>query len=121
MCEWHLGRNLRQHLPDEILADRWHPITKALPDAFHSLNGWDRLEQAIEAERTWGACTARLALAVKWIDSYGQVAKAQIPTRDPHGINSTGPVSRPCQRSTAGSGTASARSPTARASPSCSI
>lgn len=90
-CEWHLGRNLRQHLPDEILADRRHPITQALPDAFHTLKAWDRLEHAIEAECRYGLHSP-LALAVKWIDSYGQIAKAQIPTRDPHGINSTGPV-----------------------------
>jgi hypothetical protein len=91
LCEWHLGRNLRQHLPDEILADRWHPITKALPNAFHSLEGWEQLEHAIEAERTWGLHRP-LALTVKWMDSYGQIAKAQIATRDPHGINSTSPV-----------------------------
>jgi hypothetical protein len=91
LCEWHLSRNLRGHLPDEILADRWHPITRALSDAFQTLEAWERLEQAIEAERTYGQHRP-LALAVKWIDSYGQIAKAQIPTRDPHAINSTGPV-----------------------------
>jgi hypothetical protein len=79
LCEWHLGRNLRQHLPDEILADRWHPITKALPDAFHSLKGWERLEQAIEAERTLGlhrplalavGCQSRLVVACSVADRW---------------------------------------------------
>ena len=53
-CEWHLGRKLREHLPDEILAQRTHPITVALLDAFHSLERWDRLEHAIRAEHTSG-------------------------------------------------------------------
>lgn len=91
MCEWHLGRNLGQHLPDGILADRWHPITKALPNAFHSLEGWERLAHAIDGERTRGLHRP-LALAVKWLDGYGLVAKAQIATGDPRGINLPGPV-----------------------------
>jgi hypothetical protein len=91
LCEWHLGRNLRRQLPEEILADRWHPITQALPDAFRTLEGWGRLEHAIEAERVYGQHRP-LALAVKWMNGYGQIAKAQISTRDPHAINSTGPV-----------------------------
>jgi hypothetical protein len=90
-CEWHLGRKLRQHLPDEILADRSHPISRALLDAFHSLKAWDRLENAIRTEHTHGEHRP-LGLAVKWLDTYGQIARAQIPTRDPNGLNSTGPV-----------------------------
>jgi hypothetical protein len=90
-CEWHLGRKLRQHVPDELLADREHPITRALPDAFHSLEGWDRLERTIQIEHTDGEHRP-LGLAVKWLDAYGQIARAQIPTREPNGLNSTGPV-----------------------------
>lgn len=90
-CEWHLGRKLRQHVPDELLADREHPITRALPDAFHSLEGWDRLERTIQTEHTDGEHRP-LGLAVKWLDAYGQIARAQIPTREPNGLNSTGPV-----------------------------
>ncbi|MGH2832365.1 MAG: hypothetical protein ACRDK2_06280 [Solirubrobacteraceae bacterium] len=29
---------------------------------------------------------------MKWLDTYGQRARVQIPTRDPNGLNSTGPV-----------------------------
>lgn len=90
-CEWHLGRKLRQHLPDEILADRSHPISRALLDAFHNLQAWDRLEHAIRAEHTH-AEHRPLGLAVKWLDTYGHLARAQIPTREPNGLNSTGPV-----------------------------
>src|SRR5205085_3410952 len=90
-CEWHLGRKLRQHLPDEILDDRVHPISRALLDAFQSLEGWDRLEQAIRTEHTRGEHRP-LGLAVKWMETYGQIARAQIPTREPNGLNSTGPV-----------------------------
>ncbi len=60
-------------------------------DAFHSIEAWTRLEQAIQAEHLSGE-HGPLTLAIKWLDTYGQIAKAQIPTRDPHGINSTGPV-----------------------------
>ncbi|MGH3610406.1 MAG: hypothetical protein ACRDRD_20310, partial [Pseudonocardiaceae bacterium] len=87
-CEWHLGRKLRQHLPDELLDDRGHPITRALPDAFHSLEGWERLEHAIRAEHTDGEHRP-LGLAVKWIETYGQIARAQTRTREPNGLNST--------------------------------
>ena len=87
-CEWHLVRKLRYHLPEGVLADREHPITRALWDAFHSTEAWTRLEDAIRAEHEHGPLT----LAIKWLDTYGQIAKAQIPTRDPHGVNSTGPV-----------------------------
>lgn len=90
-CEWHLGRELRQHLPDELLADRSHPITGALLEPFRSLEAWDRLEHAIRAEHTDGEHRP-LGLAIKWFDTYGQIARAQIPTRDPSGLNSTGPV-----------------------------
>jgi len=90
-CEWHLGRKLRQHLPDEILADRSHPISRALLDAFHSLEAWDRLELTIRSEHTDGQHRP-LGLAVKWLDTYGQLARAQIPTREANGLNSTGPV-----------------------------
>ena len=110
---------LRYHLPEEVLADRQHPITRALWDAFHSIEGWTRLEHAIQAEHLSGE-HGPLTLAINWLDTYGQIAKAQIPTRDPHGINSTGPVEQVLVRSTDGSATASGRSRTARASPSCS-
>jgi len=90
-CEWHLGRKLRQHLPEEILSDRSHPISIALLDAFHHQQAWDKLEHAIRTEHTEGAHRP-LGLAVKWLDTYGQLARGQIPTREPNGLNSTGPA-----------------------------
>jgi hypothetical protein len=90
-CEWHLGRKLREHLPEEILADPRHQITRALQDAFHSDRGWRTLVVSIRDEHETGEHRP-LALAVKWIETYGRIAEAQIATRDPHGINSTGPV-----------------------------
>ena len=89
-CEWHLGRKLRYHLPDQVLADRTHPITVALGDAFHSLERWDPLE--MRSGRAPSGEHGPLRLAIKWLDTYGQLARAQIPTRDPRGPNSTGPV-----------------------------
>jgi hypothetical protein len=90
-CEWRLSRKLRFHLPDEVLADREHPITRALWTAFHTPEAWIGLEDAIRAEHASGEYRP-LALAIKWLETYGQIAEAQIPTRDPPGINSTGPV-----------------------------
>jgi hypothetical protein len=91
LCEWHLGRKLRYHLPDQVLDDREHPITRALRDAFHTPEAWTALEDAIRAEHAHGE-HGPLDLAIKWLSTYGRIAQAQIPTRDPHGINSTGPV-----------------------------
>jgi hypothetical protein len=90
-CEWHLGRKLREHVPAAILADPKHPITRSLPGAFHTPQAWSALEEAIRDEHT-SAEHGPLTLAVRWLDTYGQIAEAQIPTRDPHGINSTGPA-----------------------------
>lgn len=88
LCEWHLGRKLREHLPDELLTDHGHPITRALPNAFHSPQAWSELEYAIREEHA----NRPLTLAIKWLATYGQIAKAQTATRNPYGINSTGPV-----------------------------
>lgn len=91
LCEWHLGRKLRYHLPDELLADSRHPITRALPNAFRSPQAWSALDYAIREEHASGP-HGPLALAVKWLETYGQIAKTQTATRNPYSINSTGPV-----------------------------
>ena len=90
-AKWHLGRKLRYHLPDELLANRSHPITRALPNAFHSPQAWSELEYAIREEHAGGP-QAALAVTTKWLETYGPIAKAQTATRNPFGINSTGPV-----------------------------
>jgi hypothetical protein len=91
LCEWHLGRELREHLPAQLLSDARHLIVCALPEAFRSPGNWRRLERAIAAEHADGK-HGPLPVAVNWMDTYGQRAKAQIATRDPNAINSTGPV-----------------------------
>lgn len=116
LCEWHLGRKLREHIPDEPLDNPGHPIARALPEAFHSPEGWCALLEAIDHEHTNGRS---LTLVRRWLKRYGTRTEAQIATRDPGGPNSTGPASRFCARSTAASATALAPSPTASAWPSC--
>lgn len=91
LCEWHLSRKLREHLPDALLTGGRHPIVCALPEAFRAPENWQRLQRAIETEHAEGE-HGPLPLAVRWMDTYGQRAKAQVATRDPNGINSTGPV-----------------------------
>jgi hypothetical protein len=93
LCEWHLGRKLRYHLPDEILADPKHPITRALPSAFYSPQAWATLTAAIHDEHDAGE-NRSLKLAVKWLETYGPIAAAQAATRDPNRPNSTGPVEK---------------------------
>lgn len=89
LCEWHLGRKLREHLPAEIIDDRDHPITRALGGAFHTPGGWSALLEAIADEHS---ARQSLTLALRWLDRYGSRVAAQIATRDPGGPNSTGPV-----------------------------
>jgi hypothetical protein len=89
LCEWHLGRKLREHLPDALLADRAHPITRALPDAFRTPAHWSTLVEAIADKRSGGQL---LVLAERWLARYGDRVAAQIATRNPGGPNSTGPV-----------------------------
>jgi hypothetical protein len=89
LCEWHLGRKLREHLPEELLAEPDHPITRALPAAFHTPASWVALLEAIDDERRVGDS---LILARRWLDRYGDRIAAQVATRDPGRPNSTGPV-----------------------------
>ena len=89
LCEWHLGRKLREHLPAEILADRAHPITRALASAFHTPTDWRALVAAIGDPHT---ARPSLAVAGRWLERYGGRVEAQIATREPGGPNSTGPV-----------------------------
>jgi hypothetical protein len=91
LCEWHLGRKLREHLPDTVLEDPAHPITKALPSAFHTPESWTDLLDAVQAEHAAGR-DAPLTLAVRWIETYGSRIETQIATRDPDGPHSTGAV-----------------------------
>jgi hypothetical protein len=65
LCEWHLGRKLREHLPEAILDDRGHPVGKALGDAFRSPEGWRALVEAIEREH---AERSSLGLATSWLE-----------------------------------------------------
>jgi hypothetical protein len=91
LCEWHLGRKLRQHLPDTLLEDPADPIARALPGAFHTPQAWRDLVDAIETEHVGGP-HGPLTLAVRWLATYGPRAAAQIATRDPRDPHSTGAV-----------------------------
>jgi hypothetical protein len=93
LCEWHLGRKLRYHLPDEVLEDHQHPIARALHSAFHTPQAWATLDHAIHDEND-ARDDAQLRLAVRWLETYGPIAAAQAGTRDPKRPNSTGPVEK---------------------------
>lgn len=89
LCEWHLGRKLRDHLPDGLLADHTHPITRALPGAFAGPRAWRELTHAIDAEHTGGE-HGPLTLTLNWLATYGPRIAEQVATRDPRGPHSTG-------------------------------
>ena len=91
LCEWHLGRKLRDHLPDSLLADHAHPVTRALPAAFHGPAQWQQLTDAIALEHA-GGLHSPLTLTVNWLAAYGPRIEAQTVTRDPRGPHSTGAV-----------------------------
>jgi hypothetical protein len=93
LCEWHPGRKLREHLPEPVLNDRDHPISRALAGAFHSAQAWNALVQAIGDEHAAGE-QGPLTLATRWLETSGRRAEAQIATRNPAGPNSTGPVEK---------------------------
>jgi hypothetical protein len=69
----------------------WASDHARAPRRIHSLEAWARLDHAIRAEHASGE-HGPLTLAVNWLDTYGHIAEAQTPTRDPYAINSTGPV-----------------------------
>jgi hypothetical protein len=91
LCEWHLSRKLREHLPDSVLKDLAHPITRALPNAFHTTQAWADLLDAIHAENDSG-CDSPLTLTLRWLATYGPRVEKQIATRGHDGSHSTGAV-----------------------------
>ncbi len=91
LCEWHLSRKLRQHLPDEVLNDPAYPITRALPNAFHTPQAWRDLMDAIAAENG-SDDDYSLTLTLRWLETYGPRVEAQIATRGLEGSYSTGAV-----------------------------
>jgi hypothetical protein len=91
LCEWHLSRKLRQHLPDEVLKDSAHPIARALPTAFHTPHAWRELLDAITAESD-SDDDYSFTLTLRWLETYGARIEAQIATRGPEGSYSTGAV-----------------------------
>jgi hypothetical protein len=93
LCEWHLSRKLREHLPDTILGNHQHPISRALPHAFASPRAWEQLVGAIEADHNAGEHSS-LTLATRWLQTYGLRIQTQVANRDPNRPNSTGPVEK---------------------------
>jgi hypothetical protein len=91
LCEWHLGRKLRERLPRRAprrpaAPDRPHP-PRSVPQPMGMAHA-----RAGDPRRT-SPRRARVAHARRQMARHlGQIAKTQIATRDPHGINSTGPV-----------------------------
>jgi hypothetical protein len=76
--EFHLKRSIENALPDRILSDGDHPVTKAFEFAFTAPNNCAALEVAI---RDAAASGPRFKGALKWLDRHGPRVLAQARTR----------------------------------------
>ena len=107
-CEWHLAKNIRDSLPDNVAPPRRsphtdevfprdedgnpeppHPIITALKSACDTASNWNDFEKLVryEAEITGG-----LKGAVRWMDLNSAMVAKQVETRRHAGPNSVGPV-----------------------------
>ena len=87
ICEWHLGRKLREHLPDPVLEDRGNRSPGHSPAPCAPRRGGRPRTMRSEQRYT----SPHSVLAQSWLERYGRIA-AQVATRDPTRLNSTGPV-----------------------------
>lgn len=92
-CEYHLARNLTEALPRDVQRDRDDPLHEALTGATWSLDTWEAFLTTLttlqnRAHREPEVFTNALTVAAK----LDPVIRGQLPTRQPTGMNSTGPL-----------------------------
>lgn len=73
-CQWHLARNLTDHLPDAVRRDRTDEIHGLIAKAQTSAAAWQRLNTEITRRTTGGGYLA----ALKTVTSLGPVVHAQL-------------------------------------------
>lgn len=85
--EFHLKRSLENSLPERVLEDEHHPVSKAFEFAFTAPSNYATIEAAVQAA---AASEPGFEGALKWLDRYGPRILAQAKTRTLAGPNSTG-------------------------------
>jgi Transposase, Mutator family len=85
--EFHLKRSLENSLPERVLEDDDHPVSKAFEFAFTAPNNYATFEAAVQAA---AASEPGFNGALKWLDRNGPRILAQAKTRILPGPNSTG-------------------------------
>ena len=94
--EFHLKRSLQNSLPERVLEDDDHPVSKAFEFAFTAPSNYAGFEAAVHAA---AASEPGFKAALKWLDRNGPRILAQAQTRTLAGPNSTGgppaPPTRP--------------------------
>ncbi len=89
--EWHLGRSLRNRLPDSLAADHTNVVMQRLGPAFSEPARWHAFIAAVQAEHAAGTHGPLTGL-LRWIDEHGELVERQSATRDPALPHSTSPV-----------------------------
>jgi len=85
--EFHLKRSVANALPERVLADAAHPVTKALEFAFTAVPNYTAFERAV---REATVSEPDFSGALKWLERHGPRIVAQARTRTLTGPNSTG-------------------------------
>jgi hypothetical protein len=87
-CEWHIARNLRAGLPDNVRRDPSDPIQGLLGAAQRSVKDWE----AYLEELSGRAAQHGYLGALKSAGALDALVRAQAATRHPTGPHSTGPL-----------------------------
>jgi hypothetical protein len=85
--EFHLKRSVANALPERVLADAAHPVTKALEFAFTAVPNYRAFERAV---REAAVSQSDFRGTLKWLNRHGPRIVAQANTRTLTGPNSTG-------------------------------
>lgn len=88
-CEWHLGKNIRDKLPEYIRDDPKHPLMIALATAFLRVADWQMFSSMAKHH---AAHTGELHALVGWLANNDALVTANISTRTFAGPNTVGAV-----------------------------
>jgi hypothetical protein len=95
-CRWHLARNLREALAEDIphAAARQHPLYESAERAFDSIAAWKTYVRVTTASlRRFDLSKPKVPAAVRWLTENDLLVRAQIARRpDRIGPESVGPL-----------------------------
>lgn len=88
-CEWHLGKNLLDALPEVVRKDPAHPLRELLAGALRTEESWDAYQRAVADH---AAARRGFAGALVQTQNLDAIVRTHIPTRVALGPHSTGQV-----------------------------